>query len=305
MPLMLIGLFFLASSSLRADVFYTPGAVDRWSPSLVTIFGEIRSDEEIERERRSNIGRSEIIKPRLTISQEIKDEDVVVFRDLLDNAKENVALLGIEGSRGTIPVDVELDSHGGSVFAAISLGRIIRQERVGMVSVRNNGQCLSSCVLILAGGLNRPFGSKNVGIHRPYLDTIHITTDEGQKRFYSGLEVTVKSYLAEVNVPESLYDMMMRTPPKRMRYLSEEELEYYNLSGLDTFHEEASTAKEALELGMTKSDYLEYTGNAQSVALECGSALGRGDILPEDLWLCIDQDLEKLREIYRRKSIID
>lgn len=62
----------------------------------------------------------------------------------------------------------ELDSRGGSVNAAMSIGRILRNEGAG-ASVNQGSVCLSSCVLILAGGVTRSFLGK-VGIHRPYLE---------------------------------------------------------------------------------------------------------------------------------------
>ena len=62
---------------------------------------------------------------------------------------------------------VELNSPGGSVNAAIAIGRIVRNEEAGAF-VDRGAVCLSSWVLILAGGSFRSFEGK-VGIHRPYL----------------------------------------------------------------------------------------------------------------------------------------
>src|SRR5262249_4388077 len=71
---------------------------------------------------------------------------------------------------------LHIDSPGGSVTAAMAIGRLIRKENMRVsvgfptksVPVKIVGRCISACVLILAGGVGRVFSV--IGIHRPYLE---------------------------------------------------------------------------------------------------------------------------------------
>jgi ATP-dependent protease ClpP protease subunit len=292
----LLGLIQLLANTVWADVTYVPGKVNPWTAPKYDLFGRQLSEKEMELQREL-FQRGSITYPALSISGNIRDEDVDTFRDLLGVAKKNAGHLGL-GKRGkSTAVQVNLDSEGGSVFAAIALGRLLRQEKLE-VWVQSNRRCLSSCVLILAGAVDRKILGE-VGIHRPYLDTFHITTAEGQKEFYAELEVVVKEYLHDMNVPTSLYERMIRIPPEKMVYLSSEELDGYGLSGADPFHEEAWTSHEAQKLGMTKSNYLKYKDVAMEPDLECAGAVLRGEWELEDLWDCVAEKDQELQEHYR------
>lgn len=94
------------------------------------------------------------------ISGEITDADATAL------AQISQFLDGRKLSRPTIT----LNSHGGSVDAAIAAGRTIRQMRA-WVSVPSKAHCLSACVFLLAGGATR-LVSGEVGIHRPYTPQI-------------------------------------------------------------------------------------------------------------------------------------
>jgi hypothetical protein len=62
-----------------------------------------------------------------------------------------------------------LDSPGGSVDAAIEIGRLLR-ERSADANVPRDMACVSACVLVLVGGKAREIEGR-LGIHRPYLDS--------------------------------------------------------------------------------------------------------------------------------------
>src|SRR3978361_752506 len=60
-----------------------------------------------------------------------------------------------------------INSRGGSVAAAIAIGRMFRRENAW---IGVNGVCFSACVFMLAGAVDRQTGKLDqVGIHRPYL----------------------------------------------------------------------------------------------------------------------------------------
>ena len=64
---------------------------------------------------------------------------------------------------------VHVDSPGGNVQAAFDIGRLLRSVDAP-VEIGANQQCVSACVLILAGATHRNIIGR-VGIHRPYFDT--------------------------------------------------------------------------------------------------------------------------------------
>lgn len=173
----------------------------------------------------------------------IRDEDADTFKKII---KENGR-----------PNQILLDSTGGSVDAAVDIGRQIRtfKELAPMLIVRN--ECISSCVLILAGGLSRMvLNNAVIGIHRPFLAKDKNTTIEDQKKEYNRIEKLVKGYLSEVNVPVTLYDLMFRIPSGDVRYLTNNELQEYNLNENDPYYEEATNTKRAERLGISKYEYL-------------------------------------------------
>jgi hypothetical protein len=71
-------------------------------------------------------------------------------------------------------VDFDVDSLGGDVEAAINIGRLARKYNASVSSIY--GTCASSCVFILAGGVDRHLLSSIVGIHRPFLPNDNETT---------------------------------------------------------------------------------------------------------------------------------
>jgi hypothetical protein len=75
------------------------------------------------------------------------------------------------------PFNVWLDSPGGSIFAAMKIGRLLRRDAMGAtIAIKSPpvylGQCVSACVLIYAGATHRSFNEyfSKLGIHRPYLE---------------------------------------------------------------------------------------------------------------------------------------
>jgi len=157
---------------------------------------------------------------------------------------------------------VFIESRGGDWNSALSLGRFLR--KIGAaVFVKQQG-CYSSCVLILAAGIRRLINGP-VGIHRPYsTDLTPQSFSEAQRR-YRALEAAAKDYLLEMNLPESLFEAMVRVPPESIRILTTLELERFGLSQDDPVAEEIGDAKEARELGITKTEYLRRKARREKV----------------------------------------
>jgi ATP-dependent protease ClpP protease subunit len=165
-----------------------------------------------------------------------------------------------------------INSRGGSVSAAMAIGRIFRREAAWL---EVNGDCISACVLILAGAVDRQIGSTGVvGIHRPYLGTTpqqRLTTDQVRDAYTRMLQ-DIRAYLREMNVSERLADDMLAIEPERVHILTQAELEMYGLARVDSAEQqrraienEARDVQEANQLGL---DRREYT-RRKALGIEC------------------------------------
>jgi hypothetical protein len=123
----------------------------------------------------------------ITLSGQIDPKDLKPFMTFAQLARED----GFYA--------VNLDSIGGDVETALSMGRILRSDRAA-AEVRNDGKCFSSCVFVLAAGVNR-YVRGPVGIHRPYAPIDNLVTAGSQKERYQRLENEVKAYLRSMNIP--------------------------------------------------------------------------------------------------------
>ena len=161
---------------------------------------------------------------------------------------------------------VELDSTGGDVKTALAMGRILRVAKA-QAAVPRNAKCFSSCVFLLAGATIR-YVDGSIGIHRPYAPHDVNTTAAAQKQWYDRLEKEVKAFLKEVNIPQELYDHMIRIPPERMTLLGRNDLQRYGLSEDDPFETAATDASLARSLGISTQELIRRKAKA---AAECSS----------------------------------
>jgi hypothetical protein len=155
-----------------------------------------------------------------------------------------------------------INSRGGSVPAAMAIGRMFRREGA-WISV--SGKCYSACVFVLAGAIDRQVGqSGQVGIHRPYLQsTPENPFDAGQvKQAYSRTLQDMRSYLREMNISPRLADDMLATEPEHNHILTQTELRAYRLIGVDpaeqqrrAIEKETADVNETNKLGLDRQEY--------------------------------------------------
>lgn len=161
---------------------------------------------------------------------------------------------------------LELNSPGGSVDAAMAIGRIIRKEVAGAFVPRGS-VCLSACVLVLAGGSYRSFEG-TVGIHRPYFPVPkEDVSADNIKATYQKMLQNIRAYLREMNVAEGLADAMLRINPENMRVLTTSELTQYGLTDVDPVAEETYDLQQAQSLGIDRQEYMRRKSLAEQ---ECG-----------------------------------
>jgi hypothetical protein len=159
-------------------------------------------------------------------------------------------------------VHVNLNSRGGDTEAAIAIGRVLRSLHV-VAQVGMDQICASACVLLLAAGTTRIVATGlpghvkgRVGIHRLYSMSTSEKDYDSLQRKYQQIESKVRAYLREMNVPESLYDAMMRIPSENIHFLSESELTAYSLNVDDPVYADLVNSKDAARYGLTKPEYL-------------------------------------------------
>lgn len=208
----------------------------------------------------------------ITLNGEISEEMAALFPKVIAEIRtkiENDVLI------------IYLDSKGGDLYAAMKIGRAIRQDRPNAVVVMENKQCFSSCVFILAGGSQR-IRRGSIGIHRPYLP--NPSSDSGTlQRWFEKLSQDAKGYLREMNVREALFDDMVSIPPQNIHiFNSTVEMDRYGLLEWDPVAEERLAAAQMRRFGITTKSVLyerkqkferECQGNAD---VECYERVMRG-----------------------------
>jgi hypothetical protein len=147
-----------------------------------------------------------------------------------------------------------LDSDGGDVDEALRLGRAIRANEM-MVVVPRQSSCLSSCVFLLAAGVNRiSFGK--TGIHRPYFAALESGLSNQQVRVLrDSMNSAIVEYLREMDVSVALLDAMLAVSPEEMKMLGNRELTDYRIVGIDPTWDERQVAYWAAKYGMTSAEY--------------------------------------------------
>jgi len=156
-----------------------------------------------------------------------------------------------------------LDSHGGDIYAAMEIGRLLRKERAVAVVTRA-ASCMSACIFVLLGAVRRVVDGP-IGIHRPYSDSTGEIDFETAQHRYRQLVRSVQLYLQEMNASERLLEAMIRIPPERVRILAGSEVGDFGLAGIDPVEEEMIDSNLAAKYGLTRREYLKRKRHAEDV----------------------------------------
>jgi hypothetical protein len=176
-----------------------------------------------------------------------------------------------------------VDSPGGDLQEAMTIGRYVRQSKLTAV-VPENAKCLSSCVYILAAGVSKMvFGA--VGIHRPYLLTLPTVGVEAAMR--NALRQS-RDYFEYMNVPGQLADTMFSTPPEKLVVLDDDQLAFYRLNQADIAFSEEQSLKNAAYYGMTRQEYMVRWARFERESKACHTIADTKGMIQ-----CMDRYLEK------------
>lgn len=152
---------------------------------------------------------------------------------------------------------VLVNSRGGRVTTAMQIGRLIRSES-GIVAVDND--CLSSCIFILIGGIERQVRGR-IGIHRLFLDTgVKSTTALPSsieiKTAIDKLIADADAYVDEMNIPRRIIDDITSVPSDSIRMLTVDDLLHYGILPVDPYEQEVREIAEANAIGISHAEYL-------------------------------------------------
>ena len=169
---------------------------------------------------------------------------------------------------------VDLESPGGDIDTAMSIGAVLRKHDAIVYSTG----CYSSCALIIAGGVIRartPLSNRDpvVGVHRIFFAELKpgLSQDEVKARYDAQLK-RVRKYLAEMNVAPELVSFMQSFEPGEMHILTHEELTRYGLGARDPVYDERLTADRAAEIGITSLEYRERKSRGREACGDVNAA---------------------------------
>jgi hypothetical protein len=168
------------------------------------------------------------------------------------DAEKFERLIGIIRPRFDV-VEVELNSPGGDVLAAMDVGEVVRREWLWTTVEDDPGtECASACALIFAAGAVRIAGDRSkIGIHRPYFGQRYFAglDREHARDRYDQLAHRVQNYLSKMGMSDRLYTEMMKISSQQIRVLTYTELEDFSLVGRDPGYEEWTRARSVAKYG--------------------------------------------------------
>jgi hypothetical protein len=117
-----------------------------------------------------------------------------------------------------IELRIDADTHGGEVFAAMEIGRVLRRDSAS-IHVAPHAECSSACIYVLMGATTRTVArTARVGIHRPSLG------DARGDALVESMRAQIVLYAQQMNVPSRIVDDIMAIPSSRLRYLTPADL---------------------------------------------------------------------------------
>lgn len=136
---------------------------------------------------------------------------------------------GINASGAAV---VTFDSQGGSIEAAIRLGRLIRASGLNTIQIRKM-ECSSACSLAFAGGVLRAAEPGSIGVHRStFAPESSLTRDDAVANVQAAT-AEIMSYLSEMGVDPQLLAVALSYDKADMRYLSVSEMRDLRLTNTE------------------------------------------------------------------------
>ena len=108
---------------------------------------------------------------------------------------------------------VHVSSNGGDAYAAMAIGRLIREHQIQVWADHN---CFGSCALIFIAGVRR-YNSGNIELYRPDLESEPSLASAKPPAMDLKLASDIRAYVAEMGVSEEFANLLMTANPKNVR----------------------------------------------------------------------------------------
>lgn len=138
-------------------------------------------------------------------------------------------------ARGEYVKTVTLDSPGGSVMDALEIGALILEKKLA-TKVAAGHLCASSCPIIFASGTERIASAQSaIGVHQVYAASLGAEAVDALRIAGTAMAnaqtitADITRHLGLTGVDPALWLHALETPPDRLYYFSEEEMQRLNL----------------------------------------------------------------------------
>lgn len=175
---------------------------------------------------------------------------------------------------------VLLDSPGGDSYAAMQIGRMLRQHQAHVFVTR---RCDSACVFILMGGIVRAANPASVGVHAGRLTLMtpdgnvikEIDSSSNLKNAYqlTSFNSTLRQYLQEMGIRHGILDVMLAQPSNRLYKLSSEDLNRYLVNGINSLYLQQRLHTLIRQGYLSPVDAIKYTQRTLSVPTQCNTTV--------------------------------
>lgn len=206
---------------------------------------------------------------------------------------------------------VVLNSPGGSLYNGIRIGRVIRANHLSTL-VMPHASCLSSCVLILQGGVCK-MASGDIGIHRTKYGEDPIPLDEVKSRVSSS-QNTLETYLKAMGSSPQYIWLFKNIPNWDMKYLASFEKKDFGLFSATAEEMQYRLEIASQKLGQSKGDLLESINQRRQELYpeatwdspgykygypSCSEQLFLEDNMTDHVGINIEPDPQDIFEIYQ------
>jgi hypothetical protein len=132
--------------------------------------------------------------------------------------------------RGDYIKTVVLNSPGGSVADALTMGRLIREKKFA-TEVEAGKYCASSCPLVFAGGAERRAGDKAViGVHQvAAVISVASRAPRDEMSVAQKISARCQRYLGDMGVSPQVWVHAMETPHEKLFVFKPDELKALNM----------------------------------------------------------------------------
>jgi hypothetical protein len=202
-----------------------------------------------------------------------------------------------EAELGKGPLIVSLNSHGGSVAAALAIGRIIRKNEA-TVMVPESGECFSSCAFLFIAGVNR-MNYGVIGLHRPFYEDAPPSRQVIEEQMPAMLQ-EIKNYVQSMGISDAFFDEIMRTDPIHVRLYRGEAI-FALVPQSEAITSEIEIARDARLRGITMGEMRRREREAEEKCSSRGFS-GQRDAATPHILVCLDSILWGLSEsVYQQR----